>query len=92
MSKNTMPCHISDGPETPEDVDRGGFNDRYSDPDEARDYQAGVADAHARTIPMLHTKISTLTGKTLYSYDKAYWWSTEESAWRVFQKLEESEQ
>jgi len=92
MSKNKMLCHISDGPETPEDVDRSGFNDRYSDPDLEREYRRDIDAAHARAIPMLHTKISSLTGRTLYSYDKAYWWSTEESAWRVFQKLEESEQ
>lgn len=89
-----MPCHISDGPQTPEDQDELYAN-REIDEDEA--YETWRADqidrAHAMSTLKerhtgLHTKISKYTKTTLYSYDQAYWWSTEETAWKMHKKIE----
>ena len=47
---------------------------------------ADLANA-APAKPQLHVKAGQYTGGTLYSYDQAYWWSTEETAWNMHKKL-----
>lgn len=102
MSK--MPCHITDGPQEPDDIPG------YEEPDEDAAYEAHrqrciddglcqfcMTDLVDGRCPECsakvrhadcHTKIGQYTGTTLYSYDQAYWWSTEETAWRMIQKLQ----
>lgn len=123
-----MPCHISDGPQTPEDqAELHEF--REEDPDEAYELERQAAldagECHrcgdilidqlcptcesdkltmlsiaketdqihaASTLKErhvgLHTKVSKYTKTTLYSYDQALWWSTEETAWNMHKKIE----
>ncbi len=105
-----MPCHITDGPQEPDDIRAP----EEPDPDDAYDRyrQDCVDDGECITLgcfnphlpnqivceecqivdedsmkPQIYTKIGQYTGKTLYSYDQAYWWSTPETAWRCYKKL-----
>lgn len=95
-----MPCHISDGPETPEDLDEiradrdpdQGYDDerqRIHDQGSEHTYRraADLANAEPAMRGGLHTRVGKYTGRTLYSYDQAYWWSTEATAWRIHQIL-----
>jgi hypothetical protein len=69
--------------------------------DEARRIQdVGSARTYARAFdlsyaadrePTLHEKIGTYTRKQLYSYDQKYWWSSPETALRMFNKLKNEE-
>ena len=42
--------------------------------------------------PKLHTKIGAYTGATLYSYDGTLWFSTQETALRMFHRYHTDEQ
>jgi hypothetical protein len=47
---------------------------------------AECAHGEGNKKPQVHTKIGQYTGTKLFSYDKCYWWSTQETAWRMFLK------
>lgn len=106
-----MDCHISDGPQEPDD------EHSYSEPDGDEAYDIyrqrcvddGVcstlgcerphlatsifcgecAHAGAETLADLHTKVGEYTGTLLYSYDQRYWWSTPDTAYRMFLKTKD---
>lgn len=104
-----MPCHITDGPQEPEDMapprepdeDQAYETYRQECMDAGECITIGCFNQHLPTSafcgecahqdedsyrPQLHTKVGKYTGTLLYSYDQAYWWSTPETAWRVFLK------
>ena len=49
-------------------------------------------DHASKPKPHLHTKIGKYTNTVLYSYDQAYWWSTAETAKRMYDKLQSIEE
>lgn len=98
--ESKMPCHISDGPQTPEDVpghteideDQAYEDDRQREIDEQAYHRQIDRDHASKPAPHLHTKIGKYTGKVQYSYDQAYWWSTAETAKRMYDKLQSIEE